>query len=55
MKGTIRLLVGLLITFGAVGTLDFDPEANVFTQTLIAFVGIVIMASGAARNEENNT
>lgn len=46
MKGSIRFLVGFLVVFGAVGTLDFDPSANVLVQTGIAIVGIVIMYSG---------
>ena len=46
MKGSIRVLVGLLITFGAVGTLDVNPDANVLVQLAIALVGCGIMYSG---------
>lgn len=48
MKGSIRIIAGLLVVFGAVGTLDYDPSASVLMQTLIAIVGLVILASGAA-------
>jgi hypothetical protein len=46
MKGSIRFIVGLLITFGAVGTLDVNPDANVLVQFAIAMVGCGIMYSG---------
>lgn len=46
MKGSIRVLVGLLIAFGAVGTLDFDPSASVLVQGGIALVGCLVMLSG---------
>lgn len=46
MKGTIRTLLGLAITIGAVSTLDIDFDADVITQTAIACVGLVIAASG---------
>jgi hypothetical protein len=42
----IKFIIGLLITFGAVGTLDYDPQANVLVQTLIALFGLAIMAWG---------
>jgi hypothetical protein len=46
MKGSIRVLVGLLIAFGAVGTLDFDPNASVLVQGGIALLGCLVMLSG---------
>lgn len=48
MKGMIRVIVGLLIALGAVGTLEFDPNASVLFQAFIALIGLVIMASGVA-------
>lgn len=45
----IRVILGLLIVFGAVGTLDADPEASVLIQTGIAFVGLAIMYFGAMK------
>jgi hypothetical protein len=46
MNGSIRLIVGLLITYGAVGTVDYDPSASVLLQTAIAAFGLLIMYSG---------
>lgn len=40
----IRLIVGFFITYGAVGTLDFDPNASFLGYTLLAFVGLAIAA-----------
>jgi uncharacterized membrane protein len=45
----IRVIVGLLIVFGAIGTLDFNPDANVLVQAAIAIVGLVIMYFGAKK------
>lgn len=45
-KGTIRVIIGFLITLGAVGTLDSDPQASVLIQVGIALVGLAIVASG---------
>lgn len=54
MKGTIRIAVGFLITFGAVGTLDYDPTASVVTQGLMAMIGVAILFSGIqAMNKEH--
>jgi hypothetical protein len=39
----VMFIVGLLITFGAVGTMDHDPDANVYIQTVLALAGILIM------------
>ena len=46
MTGSIRALVGFFIVFGAVGTMDYNPEASVLLQSALAVVGLVIMASG---------
>jgi hypothetical protein len=47
MSGSIRLIVGLLITYGAVGTMDYDPNADVLIQSALAAFGLAIMYSGA--------
>lgn len=47
MKGSIRVVLGLLIAFGAVGTLDVNPEANVALQVAVATLGLAVMYSGA--------
>lgn len=46
MKGSIRFFTGLLITIGAVGTLDVDPNASVVTALILASIGLIIMNSG---------
>lgn len=54
MKGTIRILLGFLLVFGAVGTLDYDPNASVLQQTLIAVLGIICLSSGVRAMEKQN-
>lgn len=51
MKGSIRIIVGFLIAFGAVGTMDYDPTASVLVQTAIAGLGLAIMAWGVRAME----
>ncbi len=46
MKGSIRAVLGFLIVFGAVGTLDADPSSSLLLQTGIAIVGLLVMYSG---------
>ncbi len=46
MKGSLRVLIGFLMTFGAVGSLDFDPTADVIITLLLASVGLLFMYSG---------
>lgn len=45
----IRFILGLLIAFGAVGTLDYNPDADLFTQTILALFGLTIMYFGARK------
>lgn len=44
---SVFFIMGLLITFGSVGTLDYDPKADVLTQTVLALIGIGVMALAA--------
>jgi heme O synthase-like polyprenyltransferase len=45
MKGTIRLLVGFLMMFGAVGGMEDATKADYFLeQTIIAVLGLALMA-----------
>lgn len=44
MKGTIRTIVGLLVTFGAVGGLDAGND--LVPCILLAVGGLALMASG---------
>mgnify|MGYP003346405950 CR=1 FL=1 len=52
MKGSIRTLVGFMVAFGAVGTLDTDPNANVAIQFALALVGLAIMYTGVNAMKE---
>ena len=52
MQGSIRMAVGFLIVFGAVGTLEINPEASVLVQTAIAAVGLIIAYSGVQAMKE---
>ena len=46
MKGSLRIFIGFLLTYGAVGSLDFDPTADIVVAILLASVGLLIMFSG---------
>jgi hypothetical protein len=46
MKGSIRALVGFLIVYGAVGSLDADPQASILAMGALATAGLALMASG---------
>ena len=46
MQGSIRMAVGFFIAYGAIGTLDLNPEANAFIQCVLAMVGLGIMGWG---------
>lgn len=54
MKGSIRMLLGFLIAFGAVGTLDYDPNASVVLQGLLAMAGLLIAYSGVKAMSRSN-
>jgi hypothetical protein len=46
MKGSLRIFIGFLLTYVAVGALDFDPTADIVVALLLASVGLIIMFSG---------
>lgn len=46
MKGTIRLAVGFLIVFGAVGGMESGTDAQLPVQLLTAIAGLFLMYSG---------
>lgn len=52
-KGIIRTILGFLIVFGAVGTLDADPQASVLVQVGLGLVGLAILASGVKALKNN--
>lgn len=47
MRGSIRFFLGLLIVFGAVGTLEVNPDASLMAQAILAGAGLMLMKSGA--------
>lgn len=46
MRGTIRVGVGFCLLYGAVGTLDYDPTANVLLAATVGVLGLALMCSG---------
>lgn len=51
MRGSIRMGVGFLMVFGAVGTLDADPSASLLSVAVLAAVGLFLMYSGVTAME----
>jgi hypothetical protein len=47
MKGTLRIILGFFLVFGAVGTMDYDPNASLLASLVLAVVGLISMFSGA--------
>jgi hypothetical protein len=46
MINAIRFIfgfVGFLIVYGAVGALDFDPNADVVVESILACLGLLMM------------
>jgi hypothetical protein len=53
MQGSIRLAVGFLLVFGAVGGMDAGPTEYFYVQILTAVIGLMIMYFGVkAMNNE---
>ena len=52
MKGSIRTALGFFVAFGAVGTLDIDPQASVIVQAALALVSLAVMYSGVRALKE---
>lgn len=52
MRGSIRIFLGLLIAFGAVGTLDYNPDASLLVQSALAFTGLAISFWGILAREK---
>lgn len=50
----IRIAIGFLMAFGAVGTLEADPNASLLTTAILAIVGLTIMAFGVAKIQQQN-
>jgi hypothetical protein len=50
MKGSIRIVIGFLLVFGAVGGMDTVPDA-LMSQVIIAVIGLGFMYSGTKAME----
>jgi hypothetical protein len=48
MKGSIRVIVGLLVVFGVAGGLDTATNAQLLPLVAIAALGLASMASGVS-------
>ena len=46
MPGTIRVMLGLLIAFAAVGGMDNSTDAQLAVLTVLALMGVAVMYSG---------
>jgi hypothetical protein len=46
MPGTIRVVVGLLVTMGSVGGMDTASDAQLLALVAISALGLLTMASG---------
>jgi protein-S-isoprenylcysteine O-methyltransferase Ste14 len=52
--GLIRMVVGFLLVFGAVGGMEHQPEASLSLQLIAASVGLLLMM-WATRDINRNT
>jgi hypothetical protein len=46
MKGSIRILIGFMMTGEAVGIIDTVPSVSVIILGIVGIIGFLIMASG---------
>ena len=53
MKGSIRVIFGLILTLGAVGGMENGTDAQLPLQLAIAAVGLLSMYSGARSIKES--
>jgi hypothetical protein len=53
MRGSIRMLVGFMIVFGAIGTIEVNPDADLLVQIIIALCGLSVMLTGVSAMRED--
>ena len=51
MRGSIRMIVGLVVVMGAAGGLDTATNAQLIPCIAIACVGLAMMASGVSASK----
>jgi 4-hydroxybenzoate polyprenyltransferase len=49
----MRILFGFAVVFGAVGTIEIDPDADLAIQFMLAFSGLLLMFSGIMEINQN--
>ena len=54
MVGSIRLMVGMMIMLGAVGTIEVDADANLLLEVTVAILGALIAQSGILAMKREN-
>ena len=52
MRGTIRVMIGLLVVFGVAGAIDNATDSQLLTLIVVAAAGLGLMASGTAAMKE---
>ena len=52
MRGSIRLIFGFLVVFGAVGGLDNATDSELFLIAGFAAIGMMLMLSGVKAMKE---
>lgn len=52
MKGSIRVIAGLLVVFGVCGGLDTASDSQLLTLIVFGALGLGIMASGVSAMKE---
>lgn len=45
----IRIIIGMLIVLGAIGNIDYNPNADLISQSIIAIIGLTIMYFGVRK------
>jgi len=51
MRGSIRMIVGLVITMAAAGGLDNATDAQLLPCIAIACIGLALMTNGVTANQ----
>lgn len=52
MRGSIRLIVGFLVVFGAVGGIDNASDSDLMLLAGVASAGMLLMLSGLKASKE---
>jgi hypothetical protein len=52
MRGSIRIIAGLVVTMAAVGGIDNATDGNLLACVLIAGLGLLLMHNGVSASKE---